>query len=65
MCEQLTCGYWNIHGHKSKYLGDKLLDEEFLNVISDCDIIGLGEIQSEDKVDIPGFKCVDQKLGRR
>ena len=61
-CEQLTCGYWNINGHKSKYLGDKLLDEEFLKVISDYDIIGLGEIQSEGKVDIPGFKCMNQKI---
>ena len=58
----LTCGYWNINGHRSKYLGDKLLDEEFLNMIKECDVIGLGEIQSKEKVDIPGFKCVDQKI---
>ena len=58
----LTCGYWNINGHRSKYLGDKLGDKEFLKTISDCDIIGLGEIQSKGKVDIKGFRCLKQKL---
>ena len=59
---QLTCGYWNINGHRSKYLGDKLVDKEFLLNIGNCDIIGLGEIQSEGKVDIKGYKCLDQKI---
>ena len=58
----LTCGYWNINGHRSKYLGDKLLDKEFLKNISDCDIIGLGEIQSEGEVDISGYICLKQKI---
>ena len=58
----LICGYWNINGHSSKYLGDKLLDQEFINVVSECDIIGLGEIQSERDVDIPGFKRIKQKI---
>ena len=58
----LTCGYWNINGHRSKYLGDKLLDKEFLSLIKDCDVIGLGEIQSKENVDIPGFKRVCQKI---
>ena len=57
-----TFGYWNINGHRSKYLGDKLIDAEFLNVINECDIIGLGELQSEEKVDIPGFKRIEQKI---
>ena len=58
----LTCGYWNINGHRSKYLGDKLFDKQFLNDISDCDIIGLGEIQSEGEVDISGYTCIKQKI---
>ena len=58
----LICGYWNINGHSSKYLGDKLLDQEFISVVSECDIIGLGEIQSERDVDIPGFKRIKQKI---
>ena len=58
----LICGYWNINGHSSKYLGAKLLDKEFIDVVSKCDIIGLGEIQSERDVDIPGFKRIKQKI---
>ena len=58
----ITFGYWNINGHSSKYLGDKLLDEEFLNVISVCDVVGLGEIQSLSIVDIPGFINIKQKF---
>ena len=58
----LTCGYWNINGHRSKYLGDKLFDKEFLTIISDCDIVGLGEIQSEGEVDISGYTCIKQKI---
>ena len=58
----LTCGYWNINGHRSKYLGDKLQDKEFLSIISNCDIIGLGEIHSEGNVDIEGYKRVKQKI---
>ena len=58
----LRCGYWNINGYKSKYLGDKLIDKEFLDIVNECDIIGLGEILSEGRVDIPGFECIDQKF---
>ena len=58
----ITFGYWNINGHTSKYLGDKLLDEEFLDIVSVCDVVGLGEIQSLSIVDIPGYKNVKQKF---
>ena len=60
----LCCCYWNIYGYKSKYLCDQLIGKEFLDLVNviECDIIGLGEIQSEGKVDIPGFKCIDQKI---
>ncbi len=58
----LTCGYWNINGHRSKYLGDKLIDPEFIEIIHGCDIVGLGEIQAEGIVDIPGFKNIKQKF---
>ena len=61
----LICGYWNINGHSSKYLGEKLLDKEFIDVVSKCDIIGLGEIQSERDVDIPGFKRIKQKIRKK
>ena len=38
----IRIGYWNIHGHKSHVIGDKFRDLEFLEIISDRDIIGLG-----------------------
>ena len=64
MCSigSITCGYWNINGHRSKYLGDKLVDQDFLKCVAGCDIIGLGEIQSEGEVDIAGYVCVKQKI---
>ena len=58
----ITCGYWNINGHRSSFLGDKLLDKEFLKTISDCDIIGLGEIQSEGEIDLVGYTRLKQKI---
>ena len=58
----LACGYWNIHGHKSRMVGNKLIDPEFLEMLSDRDIIGLGEIQSEGEVCIPGFINKKQKI---
>ena len=60
--DSLNIGYWNIHGHKSKYLGDKLLDKEFIDVVNTCDILGLGELQATGDVDIPGFKSIKQKI---
>ena len=61
----ITCGYWNVNGHMSKYLGSKLSDQDFLKSVSDCDIIGLGEIQSEEEVDIGGYVRVKQKIRKK
>ena len=58
----MKIGYWNIHGHKSKLIGNKLIDPEFMEMISDKDIIGLGEIHSEGEVSIPGFVSKKQKI---
>lgn len=65
MASIVKIGFWNIHCHRSKILGDKLVDNEFLNVISDCDIIGLGEIQSHDEVSLPGFVSKKQKIRKK
>ena len=46
-------------------MGDKLGDQEFLFNIGNCDIIGLGEIQSEGKIDIKGYKRMDQKIRKK
>ena len=58
----LTCGFWNIHGHKSQCVGDKLSDPEFLDILSGTDIVGLGELHAEGEVNIPGFINKKQKI---
>ena len=58
----LICSYWNIEGHNSKIVGNKFNDPEFLKMISESDIIGLGEIHADKEVSIPGFKSVKQKI---
>ena len=59
---KLKVSYWNIHGHTSKCVGDKLCDPEFLDIVKNVDIVGLGEIHAEVKVSIPGFVNKDQKI---
>ena len=57
--------FWNIHGHISQQIGDKLKDPEFYSVLSDLDIIGLGELHSESKVNIQGFINKEQKIRQK
>ena len=51
--------FWNIQGYKSKILGNKLLNQEFLNEVNGCDIIGLAETRIHTQVladlNIPGY----------
>ena len=54
--------YWNIHGWTSKIVGNKLIDPEFLQKISKFDIVALSELHCENKVSLPGYKNVDQKI---
>ena len=61
----MKCGFWNIHGHISQQIGDKLKDPEFYSVLSDLDIIGLGELHSESKVNIQGFINKEQKIRQK
>lgn len=58
----LSCGYWNVHGHTSQLVGDKLCDPEFRDILKNVDIIGLGELQADKKVSIPGFINKKQKI---
>ena len=58
---KLKVSYWNIHGHTSKCVGDKLNDPEFLDLLKGTDILGLGEIHAEREVSIPGFINIKQK----
>ena len=52
----LLCSHWNIEGHKSAIVGNKLEVHEFLKVVSKSDIVGLTELHAEEEVFIPGIK---------
>ena len=57
--------YWNHHGWSSKIIGNKLADSEFLEKISDCDIVALSEIHSDKKSSLPGFISIKQKIRKK
>ena len=56
---------WNIHGYKSRAIGNKLHNEEFLEILSDIDFIGITETHMHDDIlenlSIPGFHLIDFK----
>ena len=58
----LNISFWNLNGHKSQYIGDKLSDSEFIDNLAGIDIIGLGEVHAESEVSIPGFVSKKQKI---
>ena len=65
MCENSTSDgvikhcFWNIQGYKSKIIGNKLLNKDFLDEVKNSDFVGLAETHSHDEVlsdlDIPGY----------
>ena len=65
MCENFTTDgvikhcFWNIQGYKSQILGNKLVNQDFLDEIKGSDIIGLAETHIHAQVlsnlDIPGY----------
>ena len=61
----LNLSYWNLHGWKSRIVGNKFTDEDFLSEIKNSDLIGLGETHIHegtlDNLCIPGFKLVAYK----
>ena len=58
----LKFSYWNINGWKSRTIGNKLIDNDFLREMQHSDIISLGETHIHDgtleKLCIPGFTLV-------
>ena len=58
----LTICYWNIHGWRSKIIGNKLVDPEFLQKISKFDIVALAELHCEKEVSLPGYKNLKQNI---
>ena len=55
----LQHGFWNLKGYTSKLCGNKLISEDFLNEVADCDVIGLVEThvhsKTLDELCIPGY----------
>ena len=58
----LDISFWNIHGYKSQYIGNKLIDPEFLELLEGRDIVGIGELHAKEEVSIPGFVNKKQKI---
>ena len=60
---------WNIHGYKSRQIGNKLHSDDFLNTIKDEDVIGLSETHIHDEIveylSIPGFKRISHKKQKK
>ena len=56
---------WNIHGFKSKTIGNKFVDRDFLKEIEKDDIVSILEThihnQNENELSIPGFHCIKYK----
>ena len=44
--KSINVGHWNINGFKSKLLGNKTENKDFLSCIKKYDIIGLTETHS-------------------
>ena len=56
---------WNIHGYKSRQIGNKLHSEDFLNSVKDKVFIGITETHIHDEIleqlSIPGYKRIGFK----
>ena len=50
--EYLNVSFWNIHGHKSKVLGNKFMDDEFVGTFRDDHIVGLAELHTDMGTDM-------------
>ena len=58
--DRMNLSFWNVHGQKSKTIGDKFLDKYFLKEISSSYILGLVELHTESVANIPGFQFIKQ-----
>jgi len=53
----LSISCWNVHGLSHNFiLGSKLMNDEFLHHINNCDLIVWSETWRPDEFDIPGYK---------
>ena len=51
--EHLNLTFWNIHGHRSKLIGNKFSDDEFLNIFRNDHIVGLAELHIDSAPNMP------------
>ena len=63
--EHLNVSFWNIHGYKSKALGNKFLDDEFVDTFRNDHIVGLAELHTDSTPVIPGFTLIKQKIRKK
>ena len=56
---------WNIHGYTSRQIGNKLHNEDFLEIQKDVDFIGLTETHIHEEIlenlSIPDFRLISYK----
>ena len=57
--------YWNIHGWSSNLIGNKLVDSEFLEKVSNCDIVVLAELHCDKELSLPGYVSIKQKIRKK
>ena len=61
----LNISFWNINGYKSRIVGNKFADPDFLVEVQKCDIVGIGETHIHDEIleelSIPGFVLLKYK----
>ena len=50
MSKSINILYWNIHGISSRVTGDKNNDKQFLDIISDYDVVCLSELHTDKTV---------------
>ena len=59
LSDVLKYGFWNIEGHNSKVIGNKLIHKDFLEHVGNRDIVGVTETHIHnltlDGLSIPGF----------
>ena len=65
----IKISFWNLHGYKSRLIGNKLRDTDFLHEIKDSHVIGLAETHVHDGIMddliIPGYKLLSYKNGKK
>ena len=65
----IKLSFWNLHGYKSRLIGNKLKDTDFLQEIQDSHVIGLAETHIHDEIMdqliIPGYKLFSYKNGKK